>query len=84
MKYAHILLAVTEERWAIEPSKMQAILDFLTDQASGVKYSAEEIEARLTQKAEKEVARRDGQVAILPLRGVIANRMSMMDDISGG
>ncbi|TAM96307.1 MAG: S49 family peptidase [Rhizobiaceae bacterium] len=84
MKYAHILLAVTEERWAIEPTKMQAILDFLADQASGVKYSAEEIEARLTQKAEREVSRQDGQIAILPLRGVIANRMSLMDDFSGG
>jgi signal peptide peptidase SppA len=30
------------------------------------------------------VTRADGQVAVIPIRGVIANRMSMMDDVSGG
>lgn len=84
MKYSHILLAVTEERWALQHAKLQAILDFLADQASGVKYSAEELDARITQKTQADVAKRDGTVAILPLRGVIANRMSMMGDISGG
>ncbi|SHF02195.1 signal peptide peptidase SppA [Kaistia soli DSM 19436] len=84
MRYAHILLAVTEERWAIREEKLQAILDFLALQAAGGKLSAEEIEARVTKQTERDVARQQGSVAILPLRGVIANRMSMMDDISGG
>lgn len=84
MKYAHILMAVTEERWAMREDKLQAILRFLEAQAAGVKFSAEEIEARITKQAEKDVARQQGAVAILPLRGVIANRVSLLDDFSGG
>lgn len=84
MKYAHILTAVTEERWALREDKLQAILDFLEAQASGVKFSAEEIEARVTNQRAREVARSEGAVAIIPVRGVIANRVSMLDDFSGG
>lgn len=84
MKYAHIIAAICEERWAIERTKLQAMLDFLSDQASGVKYSAEEIEARLTQAREKEVARKTGTVAMLPMHGVISNRMNLLSEFSGG
>jgi signal peptide peptidase SppA len=84
VKYAHILMAVTEERWALQEGKLQAILDFLAEQSSGHKLSAEEMAARLPQKVERETARKVGRVALLPLRGVIANRMNMMTDISGG
>lgn len=84
MKYAHILASITEERWAMREAKLQEIIAFLEAQASGVKFSAEEIEARITKTQEQEVARMEGAVAVLPLRGVIANRMSLMGDISGG
>jgi signal peptide peptidase SppA len=84
MKYSHVLMAVTEELWALREDKLQAILDFLEVQASGAKFSAEEIEARITKQQEREVAQAEGAVAIIPLRGVIANRMGMFDDISGG
>jgi signal peptide peptidase SppA len=84
MKYANILLAVASELWAIQPEKLDQIVAFLALQAAGDKLSAEDIEARITKQKERDIARRDGAVAILPLRGVIANRMSMMSDISGG
>lgn len=84
MKYAHILLAVAAELWAIDPDKLDQIVAFLALQAGGEKLSAAEIEARITRQAERDVQRRDGAVAILPLRGVIANRMNMMSEISGG
>lgn len=84
MKYAHIVAAICEERWAIERSKLQAMLDFMADQAAGLKFSAEEIEARLTRAREKEAARKTGTVAILPLHGVISNRMNLLSEFSGG
>ncbi|MBB6011885.1 signal peptide peptidase SppA [Aquamicrobium lusatiense] len=84
MKYAHILLAVASECWAIDPDKLDQIVAFLALQASGEKLSAEEVEARITRQAERDVQRQEGAVAILPLRGVIANRMNMMSEISGG
>jgi len=84
MRYAHILAAVSDELWAIREPKLHAILDFLQAQSAGVKLSAEEIEAKISGPQAAAVARREGAIAILPLRGVIANRMSMMTDISGG
>jgi ClpP class serine protease len=49
-----------------------------------VKFSSQEIDARITKARDNEVAKSQGAVAILPLRGVIANRMNLMSDISGG
>lgn len=84
MRYAHILMAVASEFWAIDASKFDQIVSFLALQAAGEKYSAEEVQARINRQTERDVARREGSVAVLPLRGVLANRMSMMGDISGG
>ena len=84
MRYGHILLALTEERWALREAKLQEVLAFLEAQAAGDKLSAQEIEARVSNSRATAVAQSQGGVAILPLRGVIANRMNMMSDISGG
>lgn len=84
MRYAHILLAVASEFWAIDEFKLDQIVAFLALQAAGDKLSAEQIQARITKQTERDVARREGAVALLPLRGVIANRANMMSDISGG
>lgn len=83
MKYSHIIAAVTDECWALRETKLLAILEFLSLQASGAKFSPAEIEARIAPQTASAVARREGAVVILPLRGVIANRASVMDDISG-
>ncbi|WAP67220.1 S49 family peptidase [Jiella pelagia] len=84
MKYAHILAAFVSDVWAIEPQKLETIVDFLALQIDGEKFDAEEIEARIAPQRAAAVARQEGDVAILPLRGVIANRMNMMSSISGG
>lgn len=84
MKYIHILMAVASEYWAMQPEKMLAVIDFLATQAGDIKFSAEEIEARIAPQTAKAVARREGAVAIVPMRGVIANRMNMMGNVSGG
>lgn len=84
MKYAHILMAVASEIWAMQPEKMLAIIELLATQADGVKFDAEEIEARIAPQTAKAVARREGTVAIIPMRGVISNRMNMMGNVSGG
>lgn len=84
MKYAHILMAVASEYWAIDEDKFDQIVSFLALQASGEKFSSEELQARISRQTERDVARQEGAVAVLPFRGVLANRMSMMGDISGG
>ncbi|WP_279483417.1 S49 family peptidase [Aureimonas sp. SK2] len=84
MKYARILLAVASEIWAMQPEKLEAMIAFLALQAEGAKFDAAEIEARISPQMSSDVARREGAVAILPLRGVVANRMNMFSSISGG
>lgn len=84
MKYAHILRAVASEIWAMDPDKLAAIVDFLAVKADGAMFTAEEIEARIAPQTARAVARREGSVAVIPVRGVIASRASMMTDISSG
>lgn len=84
MRYANILLAVASEIWAIDEHKLEQLVSFLALQASGEKFAAEDLQARLGRPVEQGSVRQGGAVAILPLRGVIANRMNLMSDISGG
>lgn len=83
LRYAGILHAFSQELWAIEPGKLAAIVDFLRLAASG-ELQALDMETRLQKSAEKQAARQSGNVAVMPLHGVIAHRMSLMDDFSGG
>jgi signal peptide peptidase SppA len=47
-------------------------------------FSAEEIEARVGGRESSRAPRKSSGVAILPVYGVISNRMSAMNDMSGG
>ncbi|WP_230781560.1 S49 family peptidase [Sphingomonas sp. Leaf37] len=82
MKYPYILAAFASEYWAMEESKLLAIVGLLTMQAEGVKFTAEEIEARISPQTAAAVARREGAVAIVPLRGVISPRASIVPNSS--
>ncbi|WP_185982989.1 S49 family peptidase [Aureimonas mangrovi] len=84
MKYARILMAVASEIWAMHPDKLEAMIDLLALQADGIKFDASEIEARIGGRSEEGGSARQGSIGILPVRGVIANRMNMMSAISGG
>lgn len=84
MKYVHILTAFAGEIWAMQPEKLQAIVDLLVFQAEGGKLSDEEIQSKVFKQEERAVARQDGQIALLPFRGVISNRIAMMNDVSSG
>lgn len=82
MKYGHILAAMAAEIWAVDQLKLEAIVGFLALQAAGEKLTAEEIEAKIAPQTARAIARREGAVAIIPMQGVIANRMKLMSDIS--
>lgn len=84
MKYPHILAAFASEYWAMEPGKLLAIVDLLAMQADGGKFSAEEIEARIAPQTAAAVARQEGAVAIVPLRGIISPRVSLTPNSSTG
>lgn len=84
MKYPYLLAAFASEYWAMEETKLLAIVDMLAMQAEGTKLSAEEIEARISPQTASAVARREGAVAVVPLRGVISPRASGIQNSSTG
>lgn len=84
MKYQHILTAFAAEPWALQPEKMRAVIEFLAFKAAGGDFTSEELAARMTKKADAEVARAEGAVAVIPVYGVLAQRMNLMSEFSGG
>jgi signal peptide peptidase SppA len=84
MKYQHVLSAFAAEPWAMERSKLSVIADFLAFKATGGDVAADELAARITKKQEGDIARREGAVAVIPVYGVLAPKMDMMTEISGG
>lgn len=83
MKYAHILTAFAAEAWAIQREKLDAITSFLLLKADGGSVPPEEV-ARVTNKRAAAVVEAPGSVAVIPVYGVLAQRMDMMMEISGG
>lgn len=84
MKYLRILMACAAEPWAIDREKLRAVIDFLAFQAVGGKYDDTDVEARISGKRAGEVTKMNGTVAILPVYGVLAQRMNMLEASSGG
>jgi len=83
VRYEHLLARVANELWAIDASKLHEMLAVLAFRAAGHEFSADEIKARIGDG--KPVGRSpSGAVAVVPIRGVIAHRMSAMEESSGG
>lgn len=84
MKYTHIARYVAETPWAILPSKMADLLSVLAFRAAGHEFTPAEIQARIGGGSEPAGSSKRGAVAVIPIRGVIAHRMSGMEETSGG
>jgi signal peptide peptidase SppA len=84
MQYLRILAAFAGQPWAMQPEKLQVISSFLMFKAKGGSLSSEEVQARIGDGREQTSTAPQGGIAILPVHGVISQRMSMMQDVSGG
>lgn len=85
VKYAHIISYVRNTLWSISPEKWHELLSVLAFRASGQEFTPEEIKARIGDGGgAPPSAAQQGSVAVIPIRGVIAHRMGMMDQSSGG
>lgn len=82
-KYERIMAAVAAQFWAIQPEKLVAIMDFLALKAAG-HPTAIAPEARMTPAQDRKIAAMRGNIAVMPLHGVVSHRMNMFSDISGG
>jgi signal peptide peptidase SppA len=77
--------AVTSEPWLIEENKLSQIVELLEMRADGDVFSREEIQARIgLPSADKSLPRVVNGVAVLPVHGVMAPRMNLMMEVSGG
>ena len=83
-KYQHVIQAVFNQPWAILPSVYATICEIVRMRSQGEWFSDEEIQARIGAAPVRAGAARNGSVAVLPLYGIIAQRMSLMADMSGG
>jgi len=83
-KYTHIAAYVANTLWAIHPAKLAELVSVLAFRAAGHEFTPEEIRARIGDGAESTGPSKRGGVAVIPIRGVIANRMSGMEESSGG
>lgn len=76
MKYSRVLATITESPWAILPEKLDAIVELVQLRAAGVELGAV-ASARPASKVTK-------SVGVLPIYGVIMQRMNMFTEFSGG
>jgi capsid assembly protease len=82
--YSRVLGAIAEQPWAIHQPMLETICEVVSARASGVKLSKDEIQARLGVSAARPVKQVVGTVAVIPVVGVLAQKMNMFTEISGG
>lgn len=83
-KYARVWNAFQNEVWALRQEKLAQIVTFLEFACAGGKYSMDQVEERIAPAAAaSRRASAPANIAVIPVRGIISPRMSMMGDISG-
>ncbi len=81
-KYPHIARAVAEIPWAIRPSVLAVIIEIVQRRADGVRLSEEEIAERIGAGPRPKPGARAGDVAVIPIYGVLAPRAQMFAQTS--
>ncbi|MCO7736459.1 S49 family peptidase [Brucella intermedia] len=84
MKFEHILTAFEAEPWAIQREKLAVLADVLAARVAGDKLVTPEFAAAVSDARAKEIAETDGKVAVIPVYGVLADRMDLFSAMSGG
>lgn len=79
-----VLSAARHEPWALMPEKLEEIEAFLHARLNGAEISAADREAYLLKAEERQRYQQQGSIAVIPVFGVIAQRMSLMGAMSGG
>lgn len=82
-RYPHVVSFVRETPWALRPEKLAVITDLIRFRAEGGTLTPDQIQARIGAATAPE-ARTAGAVAVLPVFGVIAQRLNLMMEMSGG
>lgn len=83
MKYSRIMNAFYSSNWAILPEKYEAMRALLELRAASGHVSDEEIQA-VVAASKRPSPKTPGNVAVIPICGVICYRSSLMSEFSGG
>lgn len=83
-KYAHVVRAISEVPWEIMPDTLSAIVDAVALRARGELLSEQELQARIGSGPARKQSYQAGDVAVLPLYGVIFPRANLFSAMSGG
>ena len=83
-RYDHVLSFCLEHPWSITASMRAVLVSILVRRIAGAKASDEDIAAALVNRRNLPQPKGDGAVAIIPVYGVIAPRVNMMTEMSGG
>lgn len=86
MRYFHLLSMMATTPWAVERSYLAAAMSILANRAFDLAGPVAPIseDARLTQRRTEEARRSGGAVAVLPIYGVMAQRMTDMEEACAG
>ncbi len=88
MRYDHVARAVFSRPLAVLPETLDTIAALVAMRMRGERLTAEEIRENLAIAAASAGPRggrqREGAVGVIPIYGILAQRSSMMSDMSGG
>lgn len=84
MKYEHVARLVQETPWAILPSKLAVMTELVSFWAGGGKLTEDQVKERIGALDARPSNRQAGSVAVLPLWGIVNQRMNLMSAMSGG
>ena len=79
-----LLRAIASQPWAMPQPYVDAMLGIFEHRMAHGQRDPAEIEARIGGAKERKTASREGDIAVIPVRGVISNRASMIEDLSVG
>lgn len=82
-RYEHVLSFALSHPWALMPDMLSVIAGILARRIAGQDVERAEIEAALVNRKNLPQPR-TGSVAVIPVYGVIAPRMNLLSEISGG
>lgn len=84
LRYPSVVNLVFNQPWAVLPETYAMIRELVLSRALGQTLTAEEVQERIGARRVGAGAARNGAIAVLPLYGVLAQRMNLMTQMSGG
>ncbi len=84
MNFTRVRALVYDQPWAITPEKLNVIQSLMAMRLAGERLTPEAIAERIGAADARRNTVRNGAVAVLPIYGVLMQRVDMLSEMSGG